>query len=698
VTLLFERYNARNASIVVITLFLVFSLGFLLSRQVPFHDTRSMFSIFYFFYNEVYLGQAWPLWMPQASYGIPTGYFQTVALTPVSYLTIAVGALLRVPDVMVVWKISLIAEELLLVGGMFVLARHLRLSSLASAAVAILCLGTLFAQAQIFFCLRIFYLFPLAIACLIRFVERRDPLWFWFWALLCLLNSWGNPPYLAVFWFWCCLLLVFLLKGGMREVWDRRLWTRPRNMFIGAGVIVLALLHLYFLVHLVNGVDIVSAGRSSSTGRVSENAFLIYGGFPDYKELLRGLIDPRVFFLKMGSGPDITVYTGVAALVLVCFALFSRLREGWAFIIFALVMIGIASGSFIARIAYYLPGMSFFRHIGFLYPFVKLIVIIIAGFGVDAAIRILKGWQRILLVVILLVGAVEIACFQVQARVHAQTVPAGLEAVFKVHHMSYQAQRRFDPEEAFQKDRVAFLDSPGQGMRYYYDYGFAQFEPCLSRYGELQMTSSLARLSKINPFLPALLGGCWEPKLRLFTDVQRVDSDQQETAFFSGLRTVMDQAVQDDPRRIPAVLGLVFNHIRNTATVRGFDEKDLHENISSEQIGAVKVVGFSPDSLRLEAEVYRPSGALLFYADAFHPGWRATVDGQRTPIFQANGGYKSIYMPAGPHQVHFFFHEGLASLINRLYLPVGAGLGLWMLILLGTLFRKIETSNAQGRT
>ena len=687
-TLPFERYAARIAAIVVIALFLVFSLAFLLSRQVPFHDTRSMFSIFYFFYNEVYLGHPWPLWMPQAAYGIPAGYFQTVSLTPMSYLAIAIGALLRVPDAMLVWKLSFIAEELILIVGLYVLARQLRLSSLASAAVAIFCLGTLFPQAQIFFCLRIFYLFPLAISCWIRFIEERDPLWFWFWALLGLLDSWGNPPYFAIFWFWCCLLVVVLLKGAMRYVWDVSLWTQRRNMFAAGCVTVLTSLHAYFVVHLAKGVDIISAGRSSHTGMVSVDTFLTYGGFPDYKELLRGFIDPRVFYLNMGSGPDIIVYTGVAALVLLFFAFFSHRRECWAFVIFALVMIGIASGSFIARIAYYFPGMSFFRHIGFLIPFIKLIVFIIAGFGVDAAIRILKGWQRILLVVILFVGAVEIACFQIQARVHAQSVHAGLEAVFKVHPMTYQAQRQFEPEEDYQKERVAFLDSLGQGMRYDYDYGFAQFDPCMSRYGELQMVSPLARISKINPFLPALMGGCWEPKLRLFANVQRVDSDKQEKAFFSGISTVMDQFAQVDPKLIPDVIGLVLSHVRNTALVLDSDGESFHENLASEQIGTVKVVRFSPDSLRLQTDVHRPSGALLFYADAFHPGWRATVDGRKTPVFQTNGGYKSIYLSQSTHAVRFIFDEGLISLINRMYFPVGAILGLWQLALLGLFFRE----------
>lgn len=77
-----------------------------------------------------------------------------------------------------------------------------------------------------------------------------------------------------------------------------------------------------------------------------------------------------------------------------------------------------------------------------------------------------------------------------------------------------------------------------------------------------------------------------------------------------------------------------------------------------------------------------PGGTCRIYRDAFHAGWRATVDGAETPVHVANLAWKAIRVPPGKSRAHFWFHHGanyaLGSAIALFGLVSGAGLVGWM--------------------
>ncbi len=67
----------------------------------------------------------------------------------------------------------------------------------------------------------------------------------------------------------------------------------------------------------------------------------------------------------------------------------------------------------------------------------------------------------------------------------------------------------------------------------------------------------------------------------------------------------------------------------------------------------VKVSRYASNHVEIEGSSIRDS--LLVLLDGYYPGWRATIDGQETPIRALDYGFRGIEFPAGSHQVHFSF-------------------------------------------
>lgn len=46
---------------------------------------------------------------------------------------------------------------------------------------------------------------------------------------------------------------------------------------------------------------------------------------------------------------------------------------------------------------------------------------------------------------------------------------------------------------------------------------------------------------------------------------------------------------------------------------------------------------------------------LLVFSEVFYPGWRAWIDGERTPVYRTNGLFRGVVVPAGTHRVELRF-------------------------------------------
>jgi uncharacterized membrane protein YfhO len=81
---------------------------------------------------------------------------------------------------------------------------------------------------------------------------------------------------------------------------------------------------------------------------------------------------------------------------------------------------------------------------------------------------------------------------------------------------------------------------------------------------------------------------------------------------------------------------------------------------------------------RVQADITTDGTAFLVLKQAWYPGWRATVDGRRVPIYRADLAMQAVAVPPGRHMVVVDYRP--ASVL------LGAGvsaLGLIVLLLVG---------------
>ncbi|MBP8060202.1 MAG: YfhO family protein, partial [Chloroflexi bacterium] len=55
----------------------------------------------------------------------------------------------------------------------------------------------------------------------------------------------------------------------------------------------------------------------------------------------------------------------------------------------------------------------------------------------------------------------------------------------------------------------------------------------------------------------------------------------------------------------------------------------------------------------LTADMAEPGFVVL--GDTYYPGWQATIDGEKTPVYRANSIVRAVYVPAGQHTITFTF-------------------------------------------
>ncbi len=382
----FPRVLRRaNLDLVALTLLLfVVNAPFLSGRFVPIHDTVQTFQGFHYFYSHFLLEGELPRWYSVGTFGTPSGFWQLVYLTPASYACMLVGRILHVESALPLFKLSLIIEQLILLVGIYKLSRLLFRSRASVFLVCVGVLGSAVWYSQIWWSLRIYYMVPLVLYFLASFFIRRQPHHLWLAAITFVISLVGNLMYFGVLWLFMVLVVVILLTWKHWRAWGSLFRLSLANLASFVLFLGISAAYLMFVMYSFEGVEIGVGGRDPETGKTPLLIFLTYGGLVDMPVMFHMLLFGWPIHTPWSGHMDNTVYMGLLPLALVGYALVKvRNARFFAFAGAALFVLWLSGAGGFARLMYYMPGFSLFRHLGLVYPLAKVLLLVCAGFGLD---------------------------------------------------------------------------------------------------------------------------------------------------------------------------------------------------------------------------------------------------------------------------------------------------------------------------
>jgi hypothetical protein len=673
-----------------LTLLLLLAQAWRLPRAIlPLHDTLEAFQIFHYFHSSLYFQNRLPEWVPYSGFGVPSDIWSLVALTPASWLALGVGWLARVQDSLLLFKLSLLVEQLAFLLGMHLLSRLLfrtRLAALFVCAGAVLSVNW---STQIWLDFRIYSLFPLGLYFLMRFFGQGLGVHLWLAGAVFTVSLLGSIPYFGPLYLFLVSVVAAVFAGRRQLPW-RALLVRSRSHLAGLALFALAACgYLAFVQGATRSLDVVTFGRDSASGETPLYAFLYYGGHPALGDLLRMGIVGWPMQGTWSGGPDQTLYIGLLPIFLAGWAA-ARVRSTAFLAILAATaaLLWLSIGGVFARLVYAFPAMTFFRHLGQLYSLAKLLLLLCAGFGLDEYQRSGRRWHLLLGVLLLLLAADGLVGYFEFARLlggPGEPPPLWL-VLFAARVVGYATVGLAIATLA--PDRLRTTGASWVLFAVFL-FDLASFQVQARHYQPLPPPSLAPALSAVQvagfPYQDARARAPGDDRgqggARLMSWAADQDSALYDvTAAFLRFdpcpdvypAMLMTKAVDAligasaipippaaDRQRISTLVGCETSKLRLTERLPGGEPS---ADPPTPAAGTARVEAFAPDEIAIRVEVSGSAPAWLVYADADHPDWRASVNGAAAPIEAAYGAFKAVQVPPGPSSVRFEFRPGILRL------------------------------------
>ncbi|HKX18687.1 MAG TPA: hypothetical protein VJT33_11810 [bacterium] len=401
---------------------------------IPIHDAFQITNIVYFIFNEVTKHHAVPLWYPYINYGVDANWYLTIAIGPSLATLLPLARLFGTGDALYFYYLSLLFDEIILLVGTYLLARTLFRSRLSVLFVCIAMTGSTLWYAQPWFNFHLYYFIPLSAYFVVTGAIRSEIWRFLAGGLALLISEFGNLPYFFV----PHVLSYIPLAAG--ALWAYRFDTRKALGHAGvrelATLLGCGLTAVIYFVFLSYGVHHINYNFGRTRTLVGVEDFLTYGGavgFQKFAELFTGT----------SWSIDINGYAGVLVFASMVFG-FIRApdRRMVPYLITAvfLTLTSIGEDTFVAPSLYQLPGVAYYRHVGLLLPLIKVMIIVLAGFGFDALMMgggdvdatATKRTRHSYVVVATILGVMLLVAFALTGQVVSDVRRLGHQTVFPV--------------------------------------------------------------------------------------------------------------------------------------------------------------------------------------------------------------------------------------------------------------------------
>jgi hypothetical protein len=134
-----------------------------------------------------------------------------------------------------------------------------------------------------------------------------------------------------------------------------------------------------------------------------------------------------------------------------------------------------------------------------------------------------------------------------------------------------------------------------------------------------------------------------------------------------------DAFIYENPRALPRVMFLHdyrvvdFEELIRSGWPAAIDPKRTlllehappHPSAGPRGEGTARIVDYGNTEVTVDVE--SDTGGFLMLTDAWHPWWRADVDGVPAPILKADVLFRAVEVGPGRHRIRFTFHPFLGA-------------------------------------
>lgn len=200
--------------------------------------------------------------------------------------------------------------------------------------------------------------------------------------------------------------------------------------------LMVAFLNVQFVRHVIDGMQSFTSLRQPD-GSVGLETFLTYGGHLSPTKFMELIYGAPVRFAFIA-------YSGLFTVLFVVFTLLcARTKILWVFMSLSVLVLlfSLGASGYVAEIAYRIfPEMDKFRHVGFVTPVAKILLIVASGFGIDHYLQNANDRFRntlILATLTLLLGTVFLLTDLSHDWQYSYTVDSNLSIPFQFHWIQW---------------------------------------------------------------------------------------------------------------------------------------------------------------------------------------------------------------------------------------------------------------------
>ncbi|MGQ0743371.1 MAG: hypothetical protein ACT4OS_03335 [Acidimicrobiales bacterium] len=105
----------------------------------------------------------------------------------------------------------------------------------------------------------------------------------------------------------------------------------------------------------------------------------------------------------------------------------------------------------------------------------------------------------------------------------------------------------------------------------------------------------------------------------------------------------------------------------------------MYDRVPPAQVSQTRITADRGGPGRWAIRTQGADPSLLVVAEAFFPGWQATVDGRPAPVLKADGAFLGVFLPAGEHEVALVYEKPTSVVLGRALTVAGLVISLILL-------------------